>query len=359
MELEFHQLDLRYEGLRARRPERERRLLASLAERGQQIPIVVVAEDRYLVIDGYKRLRALKQLRQDTVQATVWTMGAAEALLLERSLRASEGETAIEQGWLLAELHQSFSLSLEQLAARFDRSTSFISRRLALVRELPQSIQSRVQRGQISAGVAMKYLVPMARAKRDDCEALAAAMVEHKLTSREVAELYEAWRAGSAPLRRRLLEAPELFLRVQREHTQPPEPQAETVLRELDLVGVLARRVCRRWAQAEMSPKQRHSARLCLAQARSDLERLWRKTEEEVVDAEPIPAGGDPGASHSGDLQAPDCQGAEGLALHSQEGDSLGLVPAARGEARDQGCRPSSADPGAVCFLRREQGPSP
>ena len=42
-DLEFHQLDLRYEGLRVRRPERERRLLASLAERGQQVPIVVIA----------------------------------------------------------------------------------------------------------------------------------------------------------------------------------------------------------------------------------------------------------------------------------------------------------------------------
>ena len=36
MELEFHQLDLRYEGLRVRRAEREHRLLAALAEWGQQ-----------------------------------------------------------------------------------------------------------------------------------------------------------------------------------------------------------------------------------------------------------------------------------------------------------------------------------
>jgi hypothetical protein len=42
MELEFHQLDLRYERLRMRQPAREQRLLASLADAGQQIPIVVV-----------------------------------------------------------------------------------------------------------------------------------------------------------------------------------------------------------------------------------------------------------------------------------------------------------------------------
>jgi ParB family chromosome partitioning protein len=90
MDLEFHQLEMRYEHLRLRRPERERRLLASLAEKGQQVPIVVVAliEDpgRYQVIDGHKRVRLLQRLGSDTVQATVWDMSEAEALLLDRSL---------------------------------------------------------------------------------------------------------------------------------------------------------------------------------------------------------------------------------------------------------------------------------
>src|SRR2546428_11657850 len=60
MQLEFHQLDRRWEHLRVRHAARERRLLASLAEGGQQTPIVVVAAegqaDRYVVIDGYKRM---------------------------------------------------------------------------------------------------------------------------------------------------------------------------------------------------------------------------------------------------------------------------------------------------------------
>jgi len=60
MQLEFHQLDRRWEHLRVRHPARQRRLLASLAEVGQPTPIVVVAAegraDRYVVIDGYKRI---------------------------------------------------------------------------------------------------------------------------------------------------------------------------------------------------------------------------------------------------------------------------------------------------------------
>ena len=62
MRLEFHQLDRRWEHLRVRPPARQRQLLAPLAEVGQQTPIVVVAVegqvDRYLVIDGYRRLAA-------------------------------------------------------------------------------------------------------------------------------------------------------------------------------------------------------------------------------------------------------------------------------------------------------------
>jgi len=76
-------------------------LLASLAESGQQTPIVVVAAgqpDRYLVIDGYKRVAALQQMGRDIVEAVVWPMSEADALLLDRSLRLSEQETALEQG---------------------------------------------------------------------------------------------------------------------------------------------------------------------------------------------------------------------------------------------------------------------
>ena len=126
MDLEFHQLDLRFEHLRVRRPDRERRLLASLAVSGQQVPIVVVAvreqPERYLVIDGYKRVTALRQLGRDTVSATVWPMTEAEALVLGQSLRSSEGTSALEEGWLLAELEDRFGFSLDALARRFDRS---------------------------------------------------------------------------------------------------------------------------------------------------------------------------------------------------------------------------------------------
>jgi len=65
--------------------------------------------------------------------------------LLDRSLRLSEHETALEVGWLLAELEQRFGYSLDELARRFDRSVSWVSRRLALVEVRPEAIQQQVR----------------------------------------------------------------------------------------------------------------------------------------------------------------------------------------------------------------------
>jgi ParB family chromosome partitioning protein len=179
VQLEFHQLELRYERLRIVRPEQERRLLTSLAEVGQQVPIVVVQEastSSHVVIDGYKRIRSLRRLGRDTVEASRWPGEEVEALIITRLMQTAETETALEQSWLLLELKQRFGFSLEELARRFGRSVSWVSRRLALVQELPDVVQQRVQRGEIVAHGAAKYLVPLARANRQACLDLVEAM---------------------------------------------------------------------------------------------------------------------------------------------------------------------------------------
>jgi ParB family chromosome partitioning protein len=197
--VELHQLDLRYEKLRTHKPEAERKLVGSLAEIGQQVPVVVVhgeGPDRFVLVDGYKRVRALRRLGQDLVGATCWDLSEAEALVLDRLMRTGEGATALEQGWLLHELSVRFDLSLEDLGRRFARSASWVSRRLALVGELPAAIQERVQRGELPAHAAMKHLVPLARANPDACERLVAAIAGKGLTNREVGQLSAAWRDG-------------------------------------------------------------------------------------------------------------------------------------------------------------------
>src|ERR1019366_674522 len=102
MQLEFHQLDLRWEHLRVREPHRQRRLLASLAESGQQTPIVVVLSqdncERYLVIDGHKRIAGPKKRAGDGWKEAGGPRGGPEALWLDGPLRFSSKKSAREKG---------------------------------------------------------------------------------------------------------------------------------------------------------------------------------------------------------------------------------------------------------------------
>jgi len=364
MELEFHQLDLRYEQLRVRRPMRERRLLASLAERGQQVPIVVIASsesNRFIVIDGYKRIRALKRLRRDTVRATVWDMNETEALILDRSLRTSEGETALEQGWLLSELHRGFNLSLHELAMRFDRSTSWVSRRLALVRELPESVQQKVRDGNVGTAAAMKYLVPMARAKRGDCERMAEAIARNQFSTREVKMLYEAWRKGPVSVRERVLAEPNLFLRAREEIEQEDPAPAEELKRNLDILGAVARRTLRQWKETagRLDCSERAQALLCLEQTMADLSRLSDQIEKENHNAESKPENDNTGASPQRGESSSDRPADERLTHVREKSDSFGIGRAACPTAPGESGSLPAGNPRAVCGMQGESGPSP
>lgn len=367
MELELHQLDLRYQRLRVRRPEQERRLLASLAEQGQQVPLGVVAmagdPNRFLVIDGYKRIRALQRLGQDTVRATVWNLDEVEALLLDRSMRTAPGETPLEQGWLLAELQGSFGHSLEEMARRFDRSVSWVSRRLALVQELPDSVQEQVRRGQVPAHAAMKYLVPMARAHRADCLRLAEAIAQYQFTNAQVAELYAAWREGRPALRERLLEEPELFLRARRELQEPPValPGTEALLRDLELMAALARRAQKQWRQiaTPVDPEERANLSRCLQQARADLDRLSQDIHKENTDVDCQPTDDHLGASSERSSQAPDCQHPGSVPPDRQESHPLPIGTGSQDRASGESRALPPTDPGALHRLSWQSGPSP
>jgi ParB-like chromosome segregation protein Spo0J len=209
--VELHELDLRHEDLRIRDADRRRRLIASVAEIGQQVPVVVVRAERWVLIDGYLRVDALRRLGRDTVVATAWSMTEAEALVWHRHLSASS-VSAIEDAWLLCRL-RSYGLSQDELGRRLCRSKSWVSRRLSLVDELAAAVQRVVRAGVVPPHAAMKYLVPLARANRQHCETLCTALGATRVSARDVGALYQAWRRADASGRERLVNDPLLFLR--------------------------------------------------------------------------------------------------------------------------------------------------
>jgi ParB family transcriptional regulator, chromosome partitioning protein len=245
VDVDLHQLELRHDDLRIRGGDRRRRLIASVAELGQQVPVIVIAErDRLVLIDGYLRVEALRRLGRDTVIATAWPVTEPEALLHHRHLAASE-HTAIEDAWLLARL-RTHGLSLDDLAARLCRSKSWVSRRLALLDELATAAQASVRAGIVPAHAAMKYLVPLARANRRHCEQLVAGLGETRVSERDVGALYRAWRRADTTSRERIVAEPLLCLRALRAAIEPADDEAASLLKDLTTLAAIAWRTRRR-----------------------------------------------------------------------------------------------------------------
>jgi ParB/RepB/Spo0J family partition protein len=368
MQLEFHQLDCRWEHLRVHHPGRQRRLLASLAESGQQTPIVVVVAegqtDRFVVIDGYKRITALGQLGRDTVEAVVWPMSESGAVLLDRSLRLSEHETALEVGWLLAELERRFDYGLDELARRFDRSVSWVSRRLALVEVLPEAIQQQVREGRIPAQVALKFLVPVARQSLEECQRMAAIFAQHHCDTREAGQLYAAWRKGSPAIRKRILDDPELFFKTQRQAPEKaPAGAGAELVRDLEMVVAIVNRAQRRLngaAATELDSQQSRAARHQIERIQNQLRRI----DEEILPerkphVEPSATHHDSGTEHTGSEQTGDCTGAGDLPRGGTQNPALQLDrPAGVAPAREGRTLPAT-DSGAFRPVQGESRASP
>ncbi len=367
MQLEFHQLDRRWEHLRVRHRHQQRRLLASLADSGQQTPIVVVVSPddgtRYLVIDGYKRVAALEQLGRDTVEATLWEMSAAEALLLSRSLHFSPPESALEQGWLLAEMEQRFGYTLPELARRLDRSVSWVARRLALVELLPEAIQLQVRTGQIAAQTAMKYLVPVARVDEAQCRQMAAAFVTHRCDARQARQLYTAWRQGSRTARERILAEPELFWKTQRQPPAATPASVEQLGRDLEMALAILRRAGRRLpaALAEMNDIQQEQVQQQVESAQRELDRLAERIgkEQENKHAEPGATGSDSGDERAGSEQTRDRAPAADIPSERAQSGTRQLDQCPANRAGGEGRALPPTDPGTVAPVQGESRASP
>ena len=247
MEVDVASLDVRYGGLRVRDRRREAQLMASLEEHGQQDAISVIAEGegRWVVVDGHKRVRALRRLRRDVAKAVVLEMPPAEALAA--AYRAGNGPSynAVEEGWLVYELHRVVKWDLGKTAVLIGRSKGWVSGRLGLVEILPEAVLEGVRSGKVGAYAATRYLLPFARANGGTCERLAGKIIAANLSSREVALVCEHFARSGAEVRERILEDPARFLKALAASSKGPQDSAlseaeNRAHKQLELVGNVA-----------------------------------------------------------------------------------------------------------------------
>jgi ParB family transcriptional regulator, chromosome partitioning protein len=231
LDLDLHRLELRFAGTRLAEPRAVERIARSIEQCGQLVPcIAVVAGDGggFVLIDGYRRIAALRCLGRDTATIEGWRCGLAEALI--GVLRRSQGRSfeAIEEASLLGELVGGLGLSQHEVARRCGRDASWVNRRLALLSGLPEAIVEAVRQGSLSSWSATRVFGPLARANGGHADRLLAALASAPLSTRDLGRWFTQYQKASRVARERMVEQPRLLLDALRERD---EQRADAKLR--------------------------------------------------------------------------------------------------------------------------------
>lgn len=231
-EVDLHRLDLRFADARLLEPRAIEALARSIEQSGQLIACIAVPEadsNRLILVDGYRRVRALRRLGRDTARVQCWACDLAQALATVLAQSRRRPFAAIEEALLVQELVRGQGLSEREVARRCGRDVSWVSRRLVLVCGLSDSVLAAVRQGAVSTWAATRVLAPLARANTEHATKLLAALTATPLTTRELQRWFGHYLNTPGTARARMVAHPHLFiqsLRAQDEH------RADTRLRE-------------------------------------------------------------------------------------------------------------------------------
>ena len=216
LELDLHCLELRFASARLLEPRAVEHLARSIERCGQLIACTVVAErsgeggEQLVLVDGYRRIAALRRLGRDTALIERWTCDVAQALI--SVLSHGRAFAAIEEALLLRELVDGVGLSQHELARRCGRDVSWVCRRLQLLSALPDTALAAVREGTLSSWAASRVFAPLARANAEQAERLLGALRAAPLSTRELRCWFEHYQSANRSLRERLIAHPRLFL---------------------------------------------------------------------------------------------------------------------------------------------------
>ena len=214
-ELDLHRLDLRYADLRLPVPGAVEALARSLERCGQLAPCLAVAtEDQgpLILVDGYRRITALRRLGRDTAWVEPFPGDLTGALITVLVRAQARPFAALEEALLVRELHQGQGLSQHELARRLGRDASWVNRRLQLLEGLSEPLWEGVRTGALSPWAAVRIVAPLARANAAHAERLLCALRAQPLPTRALRSWFARYQQSGAVLRERLVCHPQLFL---------------------------------------------------------------------------------------------------------------------------------------------------
>jgi ParB/RepB/Spo0J family partition protein len=186
--VDVKQLSDRYSELRLTRPGVVALLRRSIERNGLLRPLVVNLgrDGKLVVLDGLKRLRALRELNIERALVHVVQLDEAAALIAVLQYNTPHrGMADLEQAWVLRSLVRSCGLAQKRVAELIGVNKSWVSRRLALCEQLDDSLQQAIRLGLLTATMARELV----RLPRGNQMPVAQAVRQHHLSCRQCAKL--------------------------------------------------------------------------------------------------------------------------------------------------------------------------
>lgn len=189
IEIPIEAIGTQYGRLRIIRPAAEMVMVKSIKKYGQLSPIVVcpAQDDRYELIDGFKRLRAAGKVKGiNVLKAKLLNVGshACKAAMLQLNSTGG-GISDMEEAMVVHSLHREDGLSQIEIGVLLNRHKSWVSRRISLVERLCEEVQDEIKLGLVSVSIC-RELAKLPCGNQVD---VISVVHGHRLSYRETAKL--------------------------------------------------------------------------------------------------------------------------------------------------------------------------
>ena len=220
-EMKLDALGLELGRVRCPPPARVEAIGRELASHGQLTPLVARLQPKGppQLLDGFKRLRAARELGWMTLKVGCLEATPETALALMLSLNRRFGLSQVEEALVVRELVQG-GLTGVEVGILLGRHKSWVSRRLGLVERLAPELQEEMKLGLLEPGMARRLLA----LPRGNQVELAAAARKAGLGVGQTEKLVQLWqKALSAEARQFVVSHPTEALDTAR--SLPKQPQ--------------------------------------------------------------------------------------------------------------------------------------
>jgi ParB/RepB/Spo0J family partition protein len=187
VEIALSEIGQSYGRLRLVHPQADAGMMDSLRQFGQIFPVVVVAlGERYELVDGFKRLRALKHLGHERVKASVVDLSVHALKAAMIVLNRRKGTICdLEEGMVVHSLCREDGLSQVEVALLLGRHKSWVCRRLSLIERLCDEALEHIRLGLIPMSIGRE----LCRLPRGNQQGALCTILKYRLSSRESARL--------------------------------------------------------------------------------------------------------------------------------------------------------------------------